>query len=73
MENFTFIIDRIENNIAICELENKKFININIKELPQNIKEGSILYKKNGKYFIENKKEISRKSQISKKFKDLCE
>ena len=39
-----YIIDRIENNIAIIEdTITKKIIEVNIKYLPDNIKEGNIL------------------------------
>lgn len=37
------IVDRIEGDIAVCELENGKMINIPLSELPQGVKEGMAL------------------------------
>lgn len=34
------VVDRIETNMAVCELEDKTFININIKKFDYNVKEG---------------------------------
>lgn len=37
------IIDRFESGFAICEDENGEFFDIDIKEVPQSAKEGSVL------------------------------
>ena len=37
------IIDRFESGFAICEDENGEFFGIDIKEVPQSAKEGSVL------------------------------
>ncbi len=34
------VVDRIETDMAVCELEDKTFININIKKFDYNVKEG---------------------------------
>lgn len=37
------IIDRIEGDLAVLELENGEFINVDIRILPSNAMEGSII------------------------------
>lgn len=61
-----FTVDRIEEGIAI--LENRKTLkteNVEAKKLPKEIKEGDILNKINGKYFINEKqtKEVTKRIQ----------
>lgn len=67
-----YIVDRIENNIAI--LENKKtkeMIDVDINILPPNIHEGAILIFKDNKYIINQDLEIERKKSILEKFNCL--
>ena len=37
------IIDRFEGDIAVIELENNEFIDINISDLPKNISTGDVI------------------------------
>ena len=37
------IIDRFEEDIAVIELENHEFIDINISDLPKNISTGDVI------------------------------
>ena len=49
-----YIIDRFEENFAVCEnRETEEMKNIDIKELPENIKEGDVLRYKNGEYILD--------------------
>lgn len=67
-----YIVDRIENNIAI--LENKKtkeMIDIDINILPPNIHEGAILIFKDNKYTLDQSLETERKKSILEKFNCL--
>lgn len=67
-----FAIDRIEGNIAVLEnRQTGKNENIDIKNLPEKIKEGNILRKINGKYFIDNEKMKEIQERIEKKTKDI--
>ena len=64
------VIDRIEENIAVCEnRKNGKMKNLYLEELPKNIKEGSILKWKNGKYEIDNSNQIE--DRIQNKMNDI--
>ena len=38
-----WIIDRIEENVAVCEYETGKTIDVPLSALPENIKEGSVI------------------------------
>ena len=72
MDNNTWSIDRIEENIAILEnrttLELKE---VDITLLPNNIKEGSILEFKNDTYTLELSKEEKIRQEILEKFQRL--
>ena len=60
-EESFWVIDRFEENFAICEnRETKEIRKINLYDLPENIKEGSVLKLKNDKYELdlEKKKKI---------------
>lgn len=62
-----FTIDRFENNLAICE--NRKtgeMIEININELPSNIKVGMIIKRENNKYV----EDIEEFEEVSKRIKE---
>ena len=40
-----FIVDRIEENIVVCEnIDTKEIIQISINEIPENIKEGNVIF-----------------------------
>lgn len=64
------VVDRIEENIAVCEnRKDGKMRNIKLTELPEGIKEGTVLKWNNGKYEIDESSEIERR--IEKKMKDV--
>ena len=68
----TLVVDRIENNIAVCEnRKNGKMQNISLTDLPAGVTEGTILKWENGKYEIETSNEIEQR--IEKKMKDVWE
>lgn len=46
-------VDRIEEGYAICEDEIGNILKINLKLLPENIKESDIIRSQDGKYYIE--------------------
>lgn len=67
-----YIIDRIEDNIAILEQQDtKEFINISTSFLPKGIKEGMILSIINNTYTIDIKATEKRKKEVLEKFKKL--
>lgn len=63
--NSTFSIDRFEENFAVCEnLETGEYLNIPISNLPENIKEGSIIKYENGKYILDIKTTETKKQEV---------
>lgn len=65
------IVDRIEEKIAVCEEETGKMLEINLEELPTGTKEGSIISKRDGTYYLEEEEEKKRYSSIMEKFNRL--
>ena len=61
------IIDRFEENFAVCETENGDFINIKKGLMPFDAKVGDLLIKKNEKFIVDDKATKQRKNQIRKK------
>ena len=67
-----YIVDRIENNIAILEnKETKEIVNISLDILPSNLKEGNVLKYENNIYTLDKKEEEERKKTIIDKFNKL--
>ena len=62
-----YIVDRIENEYAVCEDENKEIVNIPIKELPSNITEKSIIDYIDNKYIINDEEQLKREETIKQK------
>ena len=65
------IIDRFEGVYAVCETENKEYINIPKSELPQGIKEGDVLNCINDKWNIDTITTKERKEKIKNKLNSL--
>ena len=65
------IIDRIEGDYAVCETEDKGYINIFKSELPQGIKEGDVLNRINDKWNIDTVATKERKEKIKSKLNSL--
>lgn len=62
-----YIVDRIENEYAVCEDENKEIVNIPIKELPSNITEKSIIDYIDNQYIINDEEQLKREETIKQK------
>ncbi len=48
-----YSIDRIEENIAICDDDDGNVLKLNVDELPQEIREGDIIEKKENGFVID--------------------
>ena len=59
-------VDRIEENFAVCQdLYTENIINIPLKLLPKNIKEGDILSTKtDGSFFVDKEETNKRRKKI---------
>ena len=66
------VVDRFEGNFAVCEdRKTKEMYNIDKSELPDDIKEGSILKFENGKYVIDKIEEQETADRIKDKMDNL--
>ena len=71
-DKMIYIIDRIENNIAVLEnKDTKEIINIPLNKLPSNLKEGNVLKYENNTYTKDTEEENNRKKAILEKFNKL--
>ena len=52
-----FVVDRIENNIAVCILDDETKLVVPVKALPEGIKEGSVLK------IVEDKEEEKKRTE----------
>ncbi|OPJ60314.1 DUF3006 domain-containing protein [Clostridium oryzae] len=66
-----FIIDRFEGDYAVCEDENRKMINIELKRIPKEAKEGDVLKKNGDKIILDLKETQKRKTYIKKLSEDI--
>ena len=68
----TYTVDRVEGDIAVCEnRDTKEMINFNIEDLPEEIKEGSIIAYKDGKFHIDEESRKEIEDRIKQKMDDL--
>lgn len=64
------VVDRIEGQIAVCEnRKNGKMQEINTADLPKDIKEGTVLKWRDGKYEIDTSNQIE--DRIEQKMKQV--
>lgn len=63
MDEF-FVVDRVENNIAVLECPDGKFLNVEVNSLPFKVREGNVLLKKSdGTFTLSNDEEKKIKAQ----------
>lgn len=68
----TLIIERFENNFAICEDKDKNFFGIEQSELPKDAKAGDVLdIDNNGNIKINKEETERRKARIQAKMQKL--
>lgn len=68
-----YIVDRFEGDYAVCETEDRSFVNINRYRLPSGTKEGDCLIEKNGSFLIDTDATEKRRKLIRKKLDSLFE
>ena len=65
------VIDRFEGNYAVCETEEKKFIDISKSDIPEGAKEGDILTKTDKGYRIEKTETEEKREAIKNRMNSL--
>ncbi len=68
-----YIIDRLEEGLAICETELRKCICVPVSHLPKNIKEGDVLREEEGRFSLDSEETDKRRREMKKKLMDLFE
>lgn len=68
-----YIIDRIEEEIIICENETGSQVKLRVEQLPEKAVEGDILKKVNGIWIIDVAETKKRKDAMRQKLKRLIE
>lgn len=63
MKKETFIVDRIEEDYAVCEMENRKMIDIKLTQINGNIKDGDVLVYFDGFYKVDKELTDKRKDE----------
>ena len=62
-----YIIDRLEEGIAVCENELKKLISIPKDLLPDGLKEGDVLEEQEGRFLRDEQGTEARRKEMRKK------
>lgn len=68
-----YIIDRLEEGLAICETELRKRISVPVSHLPKEVKEGDVLREEDGRFFLDSEETDKRRREMKKKLMDLFE
>ncbi len=66
-----YSIDRIEENIAICEDDDGNTLKLSTDELPQNIREGDIIEKNENGFVIDAAETRFRRQKMAEKQRNL--
>lgn len=62
--NERYIIDRFEGETAVCETQDEETIAINRADLPDNVREGTVIRRENGTYVADEQETKSRQERI---------
>lgn len=68
-----YIIDRFEGDYAVVEDENKLMMDVHLKDLPKEVKEGDVLVKIGESYSVDLGETERRKKTIEELVDDLWE
>ena len=68
-----YIIDRLEEGLAICETELRKRISVPVSHLPKEVKQGDVLREEEGRFFLDSEETDKRRREMKKKLMDLFE
>ena len=60
-----YIVDRFEGMTAVCEDENGRAVSFHADKLPENVKAGDILVRKDGAFFIDRETAEKRRAELT--------
>lgn len=58
------IVDRITQDLAVCETEEQTFVKVPLELLPQEVREGSVLHFLDGIYSLDSAEEAERRRRL---------
>lgn len=59
-----FYVDRIEKDVVICENDNNDIASLPLSDMPDGIKDGSVLLYEGGKYTLLTDEEEERRNRM---------
>ena len=65
------IIDRVEGDIAVCELADKTMVDIELIKLPDGVSEGDVIGFDGETYFVDRDETNNRRQRIQNMMDDL--
>ncbi len=68
-----YIVDRLEESLAVCENEQKEIITISRDVLPREVMEGDVLQEQDGIYSRDEESTRDRRQEMKKKLMGLFE
>ena len=68
-----YIIDRLEEEMAVCENESREMIPLPLKELPPGAQEGDVILEQEGVFCVDAGATEKRRRQMRRKLMDLYE
>ena len=66
-----YSVERIEENIALCEDDLGKTVKLRLDELPENIREGDIIFRTENGYTIDSDETSVRRKKMAEMQKKL--
>lgn len=66
-----YSVDRIEENFAVCEDEDGKFINIQLSDLPEGVREGDLISLENSVAVILKDETEARRKKLAALRKEI--
>jgi len=66
-----YSVERIEENIALCEDDLGKTVKLRLDELPENIREGEIIVRTENGYTIDSDETSARRKKMAEMQKKL--
>lgn len=67
------IVDRIENEIAVCEDESQNMVSISLSKCFEPIREGDVLVERDGIYYVDPERTKILREEAKKLSEDLFE
>ena len=66
-----YIIDRLEEGFAVCELDDGSFLKIPLEQLPEGVAEGDCLTEQDGIYMVDEEETRRRREYAASLLKKL--